>query len=80
MQWTGVRDLPEVGGNSSAGLLAQAHSCIFLLPIVVKTSHFTATRWAEKTTGRIKARNSAERLSFSFSNKDEIVHSVLTRE
>ena len=44
-QWTGVRDLPEVGGNVSiAGVASRAHRCISL---EVKTSHFTATlrRW-----------------------------------
>ena len=48
-QWN-VCNLPEVGGNASDGLLAERrHSCISLVPVVVKTSHFTATRWVEKT-------------------------------
>ena len=43
-QWTGVRNLPEVGGNVSiAGVASRAHRCISL---EVKTSHFTATRCA----------------------------------
>ena len=28
----------------------RAHSCISLVLVVVKTSHFTATRWAQKIT------------------------------
>ena len=66
-------------GQHDSWVAGRAHSCISLVLAVLKISHFTATRWRKKknhcrvihctTTGRIKASNSAERLSFCFSNK-----------
>ena len=43
-----MRDLPEVGGNA----LLVENTAVFplVLVVVVKTSHFTATRWPERIT------------------------------
>ena len=35
-------------GEHVSCVAGPAHSCISLVPVVVKTSHFTATRWAQK--------------------------------
>ena len=56
MQQTGVCDLPEVGGNTSAGLLAER---IAVLPYSDKMG---GKDYCLVTTAPIKARNSAEHL------------------
>ena len=48
-------NLPEVGGGGGggehvSGVAGRAHSCISRVLVVVKTTHFTATRWAQKIT------------------------------
>ena len=45
-----VRGLPEVGEERVSWVAGRAHSCTSLVLVVVKTSHFTATRWADKIT------------------------------
>ena len=37
-------------GEHVSWVAGRAHSCISLVLVVVKTSHFTATRWAQKIT------------------------------
>ena len=37
-------------GERVSWVAGRTHSCISLVLVVVKTSHFTATRWAEKIT------------------------------
>ena len=37
-------------GEHVSGVAGRAHSCISLVLVVVKTSHFTATRWEQKIT------------------------------
>ena len=75
-----MRNLPEVGGGGGGGgtrhwVAVRAHNCISLVLLVVETSHFTASRWAQKITAvystvpRIKVKNSAERLSFCINNE-----------
>ena len=38
------------GGDRVSWVADRVHSCISLVLVVGKTSHFTATRWAEKIT------------------------------
>ena len=81
-------------GEHVSWVASQAHSCIFLVLVVVKTSHFMVTRTGTKDGRKrslpcnplhhwstIKVRNHAKCPSFSFSKKAKISYSaVLTRE